>query len=40
MTWLEIPNIDIYFVVAVLFFFGFVEFLLGHYTHSKRSKDD
>ena len=40
MAWLETPNIDIYFVVAVLFFFGFVEFLLGHYSHSKRSKDD
>ena len=40
MDWLSIPNIDFYVVVSILFLFGFIEYVLGHYKKSKRRKDD
>jgi len=40
MTWLDIPNIDLYAVISILFLFGFIEFVLGHYQKSERNTDD
>ena len=37
---LNIPNIDLYFVLGILFLFGLIEFVLGHYNKSERSSDD
>ena len=37
---LAIPNIDAYAVLGILGFFGLIEFILGHYFETKRSKDD
>lgn len=40
MKWLDIPNIDLYFVLGILFTFGLIEVILGHYHKSNRRKDD
>lgn len=37
---LNIPNIDLYFVLGVLFLFGFIETVMGAYKKSNRSSDD
>ncbi len=37
---LNTPNIDLYLVVGILFVFGLIEFLLGHYKNSGRKSDD
>lgn len=37
---LNIPNIDLYFVLGILFLFGLIEFVLGHYNKSERNSDD
>ncbi len=39
-TLLNTPNIDLYAVLAILGLFGAVEFILGHYHNTQRSKDD
>ncbi len=39
-NFLAIPNIDAYAVLAILGFFGVLEFVLGHYFETKRTKDD
>ena len=38
--WLNTPNIDVYAVIGILFLFGFIEFVLGHYKNSGRKSDD
>ena len=40
MDWLEIPNIELYAVLGILFLFGAIEFALGHYKNTSRRKDD
>ena len=40
MDFLNIPNIDVYFVIGILITFGAFESILGHYAKSDRSKDD
>ncbi|MEE9371713.1 MAG: sterol desaturase family protein [Saprospiraceae bacterium] len=40
MTWLDIPNIDLYLVLGILFVFGAVETILGHYHNTVRRRDD
>ena len=40
IEWLNIPNIDVYFVIGVLIFFAAIEVLHGHYKNTNRSKDD
>lgn len=40
MDWLSIPNIDLYLVLGILFTFGAIETILGHYNNSNRRKDD
>ena len=37
---LAIPNIDLYITISILFVFGLVEFILGHYKNSGRRSDD
>ena len=40
MDWLNIPNIDVYFVIGILTLFGAIETILGHYHNTNRTKDD
>ena len=37
---LATPNIDLYITVGILFLFGFIELVLGHYRNSGRRSDD
>jgi len=39
-AFLNIPNIDVYAVLLILGLFGLIEFVLGHYQSTGRSKDD
>ncbi len=40
MNWLNIPNIDVYAVVAILVFFAALEVIHGHYHETHRNKHD
>lgn len=40
MSWLDIPNIDLYAVLGILFFFAVLETVLGHYHNTSRRTDD
>lgn len=40
MSWLSIPNIDVYAVIFILVSFAAIETILGHYRNTTRRSDD